>query len=299
MSCPRYCCCCFSKDDATKHYAHIEYRRLNTPPQPEVVAEVPEFQKVPMKKLFELPQLQMEYGIQPDFCADEVITQQPVRKHAHHELHRSVSQSMEDSCPTVRKFKPSLAGIRYLSTADIDSERTHGSWMPNDLEMEASPSLDKETILGPRLTFSLYYDIQRCILTLTLFKGHDLPAKDRRGTSDPFVVMYLDPSREEVFQSRIVYKTLNPSFNEHFEFKNVLPNDVRCQTMVFNVYDHDKYSKNDFIGASMLPLKDADLYGATMTIAIDETAVEARVWILYCGDSYIMWGYFPGGRLLD
>ena len=270
-----------------KQYPHIEYQamttKFNTPHQPKVIVEVPEFQQVPMKKVFALPQQQIEYGIQPDFGADEAITQQPVLKQTDHMPHRSVSQSTEDSSPTVRHFKPSLLGIDYESRihsssgSDIDSKRAHGSWTPNVLEMEASTTSDKETKSEPRLTFSLYYDIQRCILTLTLVKACDLPAKDRRGTSDPFVVMHLDPSREDVFQSRIIYKTLNPSFNEHFEFKNVHPDDVQRQTMVFKVYDHDKYSKNDFIGTATLPLKDADLYGVTMIATIDEKALEARV----------------------
>ena len=270
-----------------KQYPHIEYQamttKFNTPHQPKVIVEVPEFQQVSMKKFFELPQHRMEYGIKPDFCADEVITQQPVLKQTGHMPRRSVSQSMEDPSPTIRHFKPSLLGMDYESRihsssgSDIDSEQAHSSWTPNVLETETSTKSDKETKSEPTLTFSLYYDIQRCMLALTLFEACDLPAKDQRGTSDPFVVMYLDPSREEVFQSRIIYKTLNPSFKEHFEFKNVPPDDVRRQTIVLKVYDHDKYSKNDFIGTSTLPLKDADLYGATVIATIDEKTQEARV----------------------
>ena len=269
--------------------------KLNTPHQPKVVADMPDFPQVPMKKVFEFPQHQSEYGAKPDFGADQVITQQPVLKHTGHVTRLSVSQaqSTEDSSPTIRHFTSSPLGMVYerkiKSSTSSDIDRECGSSTPDVQETETSPAPDKAAKAEPRLTYSIYYDIQRCILTLTLFKGHDLPAKDRRGTSDPFVVMYLDPSREEIFQSRIMYETLNPRFNEHFEFKNVPPEDIRRQTMVLKVYDHDKYSKNDFIGTSMLPLKDADLYGATMTIAIDETAVEARVGTLFCVDSY-PWG---------
>ncbi len=268
-----------------KQYPHIEYQamtRLATPPQPKVVAEMPEFQQVPIKKIFQLPQRQTEYGVKPDFAADEVITQQPVFEKTGHVPHRSVSQSMEDSSSTVEHLSSPKSMVhesttKSLSSLDIYRDRARAKSAPDVLKMGTSPASEKEVKLGPRLTFSLYYDIQRCVLTLTLFKAYDLPAKDRRGTSDPFVVMYLDPSREEIFQSRILYETLNPRFNEHFEFKNVSHDDIQCQTIVFKVFDHDKYSKNDFIGTSMLPLKDADLYGATKTIAIDETAVNSRV----------------------
>ena len=277
--CPRCCCSCFSDKDAPKQYPHVDYHKLSTPHRTKFVAEMPEFHQVPMKKIFQLPQ--MEYCANPDFRIDEVITQQPVLQQTAGQVQqRRMSQSMEDFS-SVGQFKPSLLGmdyecrINFSSSSDIDRKR--GSWVPDNLEMETSAELDKETKEEPRLTFSLYYDIQRCTLTLTLFKAYDLPANEQRGTNNAFVVMYLDPSMEELFQTRIVYRTMNPSFNEQFEFKKIRPDDIRHQTMVFKVYDHDKYSKKDFIGASMLPLKDADLYGITMNIPIDDKALEARV----------------------
>ncbi len=270
MNCLRVCCCCcyycFDEDDTAKKYPHIEYHQaMTTPSQPKVVAEVPEFHQVPMKKIFELPQLQMEYGVKPDFCFDEVVTQQPVKR---------FTPSPLPTCPLGIVYE---SRSKYSSSPDVDRGRSSSSWTPEVQEKEMSPAVGSETKSESSLTFSLYYDLQRYTLTLTLIKACDLPAKDWRGTSDPFVVMYLDPSREEVFQSRIVYETLNPCFNEHFEFKNVSLNDIQSQTIVFKVYDNDKYSKKYFIGASMLPLKDADIYGATMTVAIDETKLEPRV----------------------
>ena len=246
---------------------------MTTAHQPKVVAEVPEFHQVPMKKIFELPQLQTEYGVKPDFCFDDPITQQPLKRFTPAPL---------PTCPLGMVYGSRMKS----STPSPDFDRERVSWTPEVQESEASSASGREAKVEPTLTFSLYYDLQRHILTLTLIKAFDLPAKDWRGTSDPFVVMYLDPSREEVFQSRIIYETLNPSFNEHFEFRNVSLEDIQCETIVFKVYDNDKYSKKYFIGASMLPLKHADLYGATMTVAIDETAVESKVQTLFCVDSY-------------
>ena len=283
MSCP-CCACCFSKDDATKHYPHIEYQpmsKLSTQDQPRVVADMPDFEQVPLKKTFDFPQHQMEYGARPDLDAEEAITQQPGLGYAGHmplarqSLSHDNVQSSEH--PALRRFKSAPPGTCRTQSDGCPDTDQYARWMPDVPILAEGETSDEETKAQPRLTFSLYYDLQRCILTVTLFKGYDLPAKDRRGTSDPFVVMYLDPSREEIVQTRIIYETLNPSFNEHFEFKNISADDIRRQTMVFKVYDHDKFSKNDFIGASMLPLKNADLYGATMTIAVDEKALDARV----------------------
>ena len=122
----------------------------------------------------------------------------------------------------------------------------------------------------PSLQFSLHYDIQRRTMTVHLQDASNLPAKDRSGTSDPFVVMHLHPNKEEIFESKIVYKTLNPVFNQSFEFHNLQLDDLHRQSLVFRIYDHDRFSKNDMIGGIVLPLKDVDVYGVVYRVRVDE-----------------------------
>ena len=122
----------------------------------------------------------------------------------------------------------------------------------------------------PSLQFSLHYDIQRRTMTVHLQEASDLPAKDRSGTSDPFVVMHLHPNKEEIFESKTVYKTLNPVFDQSFEFHNLLLDDVYRQSLVFRIYDHDRFSKDDMIGGIVLPLKDVDVYGVVYRMRVDE-----------------------------
>ena len=70
---------------------------------------------------------------------------------------------------------------------------------------------------------------------------------------------YLHPNKKEIFQSKIVYKTLNPVFDQLFEFHNLqLDDDIHRQSLVFWIYDDDKLFKNKGI---VLPLRDADVYG--------------------------------------
>ena len=121
----------------------------------------------------------------------------------------------------------------------------------------------------PIIQFSLFYDIQCFTLRIHLQNASNLPAKDRRGTSDPFVVLYLMPNKEEIFESKIVYKSLNPVFDQSFEFKSLMPDDIQEQTLVLRIYDHDKYSKNDTIGGVVLPLKDVDLFGVIMKMKVE------------------------------
>lgn len=53
-------------------------------------------------------------------------------------------------------------------------------------------------------------------------------------------------------------KTLNPVFNETFNFK-VAYNDILTKTLIFSVYDFDRFSKHDQIGEIRLPMNQVDL----------------------------------------
>ena len=93
----------------------------------------------------------------------------------------------------------------------------------------------------PLLYFSLYFDIQRRALTLNLIKIVNLPQKPaNQGSCDPFVMMFLMPNKQEVLQSVIKQRTLNPEFQQVFEFGGILANDLKNQVLVFRVFDHDR-----------------------------------------------------------
>jgi synaptotagmin-1 len=123
----------------------------------------------------------------------------------------------------------------------------------------------------PYIYFSLYFDIQRRALTVNLIKVENLPPKPpNQGSCDPFVMMFLLPNKQEVLQSVIKQGTLNPEFQQVFEFGGILANDLKNQVLVFRVFDHDRFSKNDLMGTVIMPLKDADLYGMLMRRPVDQ-----------------------------
>ena len=153
--------------------------------------------------------------------------------------------------------QPSQSKPSRLRAVSLPANALHSKW--GVLE-QASPSL----------RFSLYYDIQRRTLTVNLEKASNLPAKDRSGTSDPFVVMYLVPNKEQIFESKVVYKTLHPVFEQTFEFHNLQSDDIRRQSLVFRVYNYCKFTRNDPIGGIIIPLEDADLYGVVHEMTISE-----------------------------
>lgn len=172
------------------------------------------------------------------------------------------------SLPDLRRGKKSLLKRRQSTESDLVKGTAYSFCIPG------LPVLEEESLTmdesRPLLQFSLQYDILRSSLTVHLHHACNLPAKDKRGTSDPFVVMYMMPNKEELFESKVVLQSLNPVFDESFEFQKLTSEDIRRQSLTLRIYDHDKFSKNDTIGGIVLPLENADLFGVVMRMEIDE-----------------------------
>ncbi|KYO36547.1 PREDICTED: synaptotagmin-10 [Gavialis gangeticus] len=102
-----------------------------------------------------------------------------------------------------------------------------------------------------KLNFTLRYDYENELLVVTIIKALDLPAKDFTGTSDPYVKIYLLPDRKKKFQTRVHRKTLNPVFDEIFQFP-VAYDQLSNRKLHFSVYDFDRFSRHDMIGEVIL-----------------------------------------------
>ena len=68
-------------------------------------------------------------------------------------------------------------------------------------------------------TYYSDYDFQNNNLAVNLMQASDLAAMDMNGTSDPYVKVYLLPDKKKKFETKVHRKTLNPIFNETFNFK--------------------------------------------------------------------------------
>jgi len=115
----------------------------------------------------------------------------------------------------------------------------------------------KKKYLG-RIQYKVEYDFSAGILTVHITKAEELPAMDIGGLSDPYVKLYLLPERKRKYETKVHRKTLNPIFNESFKFE-VPYGDVMTKTLVFAVYDYDRFSKHDAIGEVRLPVCQMDL----------------------------------------
>lgn len=74
---------------------------------------------------------------------------------------------------------------------------------------------------------------------MTVIQAEELPACDAGGTSDPYVKVYLLPDKKKKFETKVHRKTLNPVFNETFNFK-VPYNEIITKTLMLTVFDFDR-----------------------------------------------------------
>lgn len=101
-----------------------------------------------------------------------------------------------------------------------------------------------------KLQYEIKYDFNTQTLIVKVVQATDLPAMDMGGVSDPYVKLYLIPDSkgQKKFETKVHRKTLNPFFNQTFEFKNLPYAETFDKTLMFSVFDYDRFSKHDQIG---------------------------------------------------
>ncbi|KAG5879302.1 hypothetical protein JTB14_021959 [Gonioctena quinquepunctata] len=110
-----------------------------------------------------------------------------------------------------------------------------------------------------RLHFRLSYDFDRSDLVVHLIEAHDLAGSDQGGFNDPYVRLTLQPeidSRKR--QTNICRNDPNPLFDQHFKFP-VSHEELQSKTLVLQVLDYDRYSRNDVIGEVTMNMGEFDI----------------------------------------
>ena len=101
------------------------------------------------------------------------------------------------------KFETSLGRIRYrVCLIEI-------KWDPKSHRVNHKKSC---------LFFQVRYDDAESGLRITVVECKDLKKMDRFGKSDPYVRVYLLPGHADIKKTDTKKKTLNPEFNQIFEF---------------------------------------------------------------------------------
>lgn len=179
-----------------------------------------------------------------------------------------------------------------------DGEDDEDFLVENEEEVDIKEEIPKlgasKEYLG-KLQYKLEYDFNTQTLNVTAVQCSELPALDMGGTSDPYVKVYLMPDKKRKFETKVHRKTLNPFFNETFAFKNVPYSETFDKTLVFAVFDYDRFSKHDQIGEVKVPLCMVDL---AQTIEEWKDLCSVKVDDQYLGDICFSLRYVPtSGKL--
>lgn len=91
------------------------------------------------------------------------------------------------------------------------------------------------------------------IFTIKIIEAMDLKACDMNGLSDPYVTMILSTKKKQVVRTRTIYETLDPVWNETFDFtltdsstlsltvwgENINGNHSLCGRRMITLYPHE------------------------------------------------------------
>jgi len=183
----------------------------------------------------------------------------------------------------------------FKGAVDLKGIQPDGEELVDNMEENetAGEEPKEEQKLG-RLQFKLDYDFNSNNLAVTVIQAEELPGLDMSGTSDPYVKVYLMPDKKKKFETKVHRKTLNPVFNETFNFK-VPYAEITTKTLVFAVFDFDRFGKHDQIGEVKIPMNTIDL-AQTIEEWRDLTSVENDKEVL--GDICFSLRYVPtAGKL--
>jgi len=147
--------------------------------------------------------------------------------------------------------------------ADTNLEDDEKDLVGNEEEQaEEVEEVKKNEDFKGKIHYKLEYDFTTQELKVTVIECSDLPPTDwSTGLTDPFVKVYLLPDKKPKYETKVHRKNLNPKFDQTFIFKNLPYVDTFDKTLVFAVYDYDRFSSSDQTGEFQLPLNQVDLAG--------------------------------------
>merc|ERR1712020_800788 len=168
---------------------------------------------------------------------------------------------------TSSTFASSLSTNAFSSSSPAEDKKAAGEEDENALVDNEEANVEeieeeaKEDFKG-KIHYKLEYDFTTQELKVTIIECSELPPTDwSTGLTDPFVKVYLLPDKKPKYETKVHRKNLNPKFDQTFIFKNIPYVDTFDKTLVFAVYDYDRFSSSDQQSEIQLPLNSIDLAG--------------------------------------
>jgi len=129
------------------------------------------------------------------------------------------------------------------------------------------------------------------VLKVTVKEARNLASKDFNGQSDPYcTVVYLSHKTEQVeqeYKSEVINETLNPVWNEEFEFNL----DEQKGIVLIEVWDRDTAGKDEYLGRVVLPLDKMEGTHLSGWIALQPGKTEEKQ-VEVKGDLHVIVDYY-------
>uniref|UniRef100_A0A9J8CZQ4 Synaptotagmin IV n=2 Tax=Cyprinidae TaxID=7953 RepID=A0A9J8CZQ4_CYPCA len=170
--------------------------------------------------------------------------------------------------------KPPTLQLKVRSSPDLDIPSLQAGFGPGDNQEASTPesilssqtptpavekSQDKEGGLGT-LYFSVEYNFEKKAFMVHIKEAHGLSPTDEQSlTSDPYIKLTLLPEKKHKVKTRVLRKTLDPAFDETFSFYGIPYARVSQLALHFMVLSFDRFSRDEVIGETLVPLADIDL----------------------------------------
>lgn len=116
--------------------------------------------------------------------------------------------------------------------------------------------------IGTSAATQIHTQPSLCFLRVKVLEARDLIAADFGGTSDPYAVVRVEDPRSKIYdfkldkyhKTKVIRRTLKPNWNKEFLMAAMLPI-IDKQALVVQLFDHDRYSMDDYLGQISIPLK--------------------------------------------
>uniref|UniRef100_A0A667WLY4 Synaptotagmin IV n=1 Tax=Myripristis murdjan TaxID=586833 RepID=A0A667WLY4_9TELE len=173
--------------------------------------------------------------------------------HHHHQKVRS-SPDLELPSPNAGFTQPGAMDRR-----DLPSPSSSLSSQAPTPAVDKPQREEREGGLGT-LHFSLEYQPERKAFVVHIKEAHGLSPTDEQSlTSDPYIKLTLLPEKKHRVKTRVLRKTLDPAFDETFSFYGIPLARVSELALHFMVLSFDRFSRDEVIGETLVPLAGIDL----------------------------------------
>ncbi|XP_076246948.1 synaptotagmin-9-like [Calliopsis andreniformis] len=124
----------------------------------------------------------------------------------------------------------------------------------SDYKMCPSLSTSSSEENKGELNIGLMYDTSTSILTVRLVEARNLCARELSGTANPYAKIRLLPDQNNVWQTKIHRRTLDPVFDEDFVFEITPELSLAAKTLEILLYDFDAFARHYNLGYVQLHL---------------------------------------------